>query len=75
VSDELKEILTFFGVYKKEYGNKGIKIDELYLHPFSQQTLFGEVLDKIPQTDEEKDKIKKGFVGDFNLLYDELVAV
>lgn len=75
VSDELKEILTFFGVYKEEYGNKGIKIDELYLHPFSQQTLFGEVLDKIPQTDEEKDQIKKGFVGDFNLLYDELVAV
>jgi len=75
VSDQLKEILTSFGVYQEEYGNKGINIDELHLHPFSQQTLFGEVLNKIPHTDEEKDKIKKGFVGDFNLLYDELLAV
>lgn len=72
VCGDLKEILSFLGIYKEEYGSKGLKIDELCRHPFSQQTLFGKVVDRIPVSEEEKDTVCSGFVGDFNELGDEL---
>ena len=72
VCEDLKEILSFLGIYKEEYGSKGLKIDELCRHPFSQQTLFGKVVDRIPVSEEEKDTVRSGFVGDFNELGAEL---
>lgn len=74
VCEALKEILSFFGIYKKEYGSRGLKIDDLCKHPFSQQTLFGQVVDRIPLSEEEKDAVRSGFVGDFNELGDELTT-
>lgn len=72
VDKNLKEILTFFKVYKKEYGENGIKIDELSKHPFSHQTLFGKVIERLPETESEKDKVDSGFIGDFNKLGSDL---
>lgn len=69
VDSSLKKVLQYFGIYKEEYGERGIKIKELYKHPFPQQTLFGKYIgEKIPETEEEKDKIETGFVGDYNKL-------
>jgi predicted transcriptional regulator len=71
--DTLKEVLKHLRIYKEEYGTKGIKISELSEHPFSKQTLFNKVIEVIPETEEDKDAVKTGFIGDFNLLYEELV--
>jgi hypothetical protein len=69
VDISLKNVLQYFKIYKEEYGEKGIKIEDFYRHPFAQQTLFGKYLgEKIPETEEEKDKIDIGFVGDYNKL-------
>jgi hypothetical protein len=69
VDESLKKVLQYFKIYREEYGEKGIKIEEFCKHPFAQQTLFGKYLgEKIPETEEEKDKIDTGFVGDYNKL-------
>ena len=69
----LKEILEFFTIYKPEYGTNGIKIEDYSRQFFAHQLLFGKAVEKLPETEQEKDAITTGFVGDFNLLYDELV--
>ena len=75
VDGKMKEILSFFGVYEKEDGERGIRIDDLALHPFSQQTLFGEVVgEAVPRTEEDKDRIRAGLVGEFNALRKELLT-
>lgn len=76
------EILARLGIYKDEWGTKGLKVEEFAKHPFAQQTLFGKVYEaeefeyteKIPETEEEKDAVKTGFVGDVNTLANELEA-
>lgn len=69
VDETLKKVLEYFGIYREEYGKNGIKIEDFYKHPFPQQTLFGKYIgDKIPLTEEEKDTIETGFVGDYNRL-------
>lgn len=74
VDGKMKEVLGFFGVYEKQYGERGIRIDDLAAHPFSQQTLFGKVVgDAIPQSEEDKDRIKAGLLGDFNALREEMI--
>ncbi|MFH0807646.1 MAG: hypothetical protein V2A57_04450 [Elusimicrobiota bacterium] len=72
VDEALKEVLSYFKLYKKEYGTKGITTDQLASHAFAQQTLFAKVVDKFPTTEQEKDAVRTGFIGDFNLLGEEL---
>lgn len=75
-------ILKGLRIYREEWGAKGLKVEEYAAHPFAQQTLFGKVYlapefgfnAKIPSTEEEKDAVRTGFVGDCNMLADELAA-
>ncbi|OGS22657.1 MAG: hypothetical protein A2252_03505 [Elusimicrobia bacterium RIFOXYA2_FULL_39_19] len=72
VDEALKQVLIFFDIYKQPYGSKGITADKLASHAFAQQTLFAKVVDAFPATEAEKNAIRTGFIGDFNLLGEEL---
>jgi len=70
VNESQVKILKELGIYKEEWGNRGMNIEEFAAHPFPQHTLFSKVFpeDEIPKTQEENAAVEKGFIGDFNAL-------
>jgi len=57
--------------FEEEWGSDGYVIEDFQQIPGAQETLFGNVVDKTPETEEEKDAVG-GFIGDYNTLRDQL---
>ena len=68
-------ILQGLGVYKPEWGNSGLKLEDLIKHPFAAHTLLGGYAVPMPTTPEEVAAVSAGFIADCNNLAKELVEI